>query len=259
MNMKAVIIEDELLVAQELEAKIAEVAGDIRIEAILPSLKTARKWLMENAEPDILFMDIQLGDGISFSLFDQFSLNCPVIFTTAYNEYAIKAFKVNGIDYLLKPVSEAELKKAIEKSRRSRQGPEISSESILRLMDSLASASGNMAPLYKEKFIVSIKHQWIPVNTGDIAFFSKEALHYLHTFSGDRFILDYTSLEEIEELLDPKKFYRANRQYIVNIDAIGSIRLHENQKLTLKLKPPFKTEIDISRDKAPAFKKWFDR
>lgn len=255
--MRAVIIEDETLVAQELEAKINAVAEDVRIETILPSLRTARKWLMENAEPDILFMDIQLGDGISFSLFDQFSLSCPVIFTTAYNEYAIKAFKVNGIDYLLKPVSESELRKAIEKSRRMHQGPGISSADISRLMESLSSAPGK--PLYKEKFIISIRQQWIPVKTDDIAFFSKETLHHLNTFSGDRFTVDYVSLEEIEELLDPKKFYRANRQYIVNIEAIGSIRLHENQKLALKLKPPFQTEIDISRDKAPAFKKWFDR
>ncbi len=257
--MKAVIIEDELLVAQELEAKIAAVADDIRIEAVLPSLRTARKWLMENAEPDILFMDIQLGDGVSFSLFDQFSLQCPVIFTTAYNEYAIRAFKVNGIDYLLKPVSETELKNAIGKSRRLQAGPPVSSENMLRLMEALSSAPGNIGAVYKEKFIVSLRQQWVPVNTNDIAFFAKETLHHLYTLGGDRFILDYNSLEEIEELVDPKKFYRANRQYIVNIDAISSIRLHENQKLTLKLKPPLKAEIDISRDKAPAFKKWFDR
>lgn len=256
--MKAVIIEDELLVAQELEAMICTVADDIRIETILPSIKTARRWLMENAEPDLLFMDIQLGDGISFSLFDQFSLNCPVIFTTAYNEYAIKAFKVNGIDYLLKPVSEVELKKAIEKSRRMQGGPKISSADVLRLVESLSSSSETTS-FYKRKFIVSIRQQWIPVNTEDIAFFSKESLHYLHTFQGDKHILDYGSLEEVEELLDPKQFYRANRQYIVNIDAIATIRLHENQKLTLKLKSPLQQEIDISRDKAPVFKKWFDR
>lgn len=256
--MKAVIIEDELLVAQELEAKINTVAEDIRIEAILPSLKTARKWMMENAEPDILFMDIQLGDGISFSLFDQFSLTCPVIFTTAYNEYAIKAFKVNGIDYILKPVSEAELKKAIEKSRKLQNGPNVSSADVLRLMDALSS-SPVATSLYKEKFIVSVRQQWIPVKTGDVACFSKDTLHYLHTFNGDRYVMDYTSLEEVEELLDPKQFYRANRQYIVNIEAIASIKLHENQKLTLKLKSPLQHEIDISRDKAPVFKKWFDR
>ena len=256
--MKAVIIEDELLVAQELEAKINSVADDIRIETILPSIKTARKWLMENAEPDILFMDIQLGDGLSFSLFDQFSLTCPVIFTTAYNEYAIKAFKVNGIDYILKPVSEVELKKAIDKSRRMQNGPKVSSADVLRVMEAL-SASPAATSLYKEKFIVSMRQQWIPVKTEDVAFFSKETLHYLHTFNGERYVVDYTSLEEVEELLDPKQFYRANRQYIVNIEAIVSIRLHENQKLTLKLKPPFQNEIDISRDKAPVFKKWFDR
>ncbi|MGN6420421.1 MAG: LytR/AlgR family response regulator transcription factor [Pseudobacter sp.] len=255
--MKAVIIEDESLVAKELQAKINEVAPDLRIETVLPSLKTARKWFMENPEPDLLFMDIQLGDGISFSLFDTFQLSCPVIFTTAYNEYAIRAFKVNGIDYLLKPVLETELKKAIDKSRNVHNRNAIVPADLMQFMESLA--AGNARPVFKEKFIVSIRQQWIPVNTHDIAFFSKENLYYLHTFSGDQHIVDYTTLEEIEELLDPQKYYRANRQYIVNIEAIASIRLHENQKLTLRLKSPLKEEIDISREKAPAFKKWFER
>ncbi|PVD51913.1 DNA-binding response regulator [Terrimonas sp.] len=255
--MNAVIIEDELLVAKELERKISSIAPDIKVETVLPSLKTARRWFMENAEPDLLFMDIQLGDGISFSLFDDFTLKCPVIFTTAYNEYAINAFKVNGIDYLLKPIDVAELKRAIDKSRQMQDKPAPAAADLLRLMKSFA--SGNVKSLYKEKFIVHVRQQWIPVNTTDIACFSKEALHYLHTFSGDQYILEFTSLEEIEELLDPNRFYRANRQYIVNINAIASVKLHENQKLTLKLRAPLQAEIDISRDKAPAFKKWFNR
>lgn len=255
--MKAIIIEDEILVARELQAKIEIVAPDVEIITILPSLKTARRWFMENAEPDLLLMDIQLGDGISFSLFDDFKLQCPVIFTTAYNEYAIRAFKVNGIDYLLKPVIETELKKAIDKSRTMQDKTGVNPADIAKLVESIT--SGNVTPVYKEKFIVSIRQQWIPVATSDIAFFSKDALHHLHTFTGDHYILDYTSLEEIEELLDPRRFYRANRQYIINVDAIATIRLHENQKLTLKLKAPLQAEIDISREKAPAFKKWFDR
>jgi DNA-binding LytR/AlgR family response regulator len=113
--------------------------------------------------------------------------------------------------------------------------------------------------LYKEKFIVNVRHQWVPVRTTDIACFMRENLNYLYTFGGERYILDYTTLEEIEELLDPRMFYRANRQFIVHIDSIQSVKPHENQKLGVQLKAPLKLTVDISREKAPAFKKWLDR
>ena len=255
--MKAVIIEDENLIARELQAKINAVAEDVKVIEHLPSLKTARKWFMQNAEPDLLFMDIQLSDGISFELFDQFNLSCPVIFTTAYDEYAIRAFKVNGIDYLLKPIDEEDLSKAIEKTRRYLQPEQKAPNNIQELIQSLQNPK--QGSLYKEKFIVSVRHQWIPVKTADIACFMRENLNYLYTFNGDKYILDYTTLEEIEELLDPRIFYRANRQFIINIDSINIIKPHENQKLTAHLKAPLKFEVDISREKAPAFKKWFDR
>ena len=256
--MRALVIEDEPLIAKELVEKIKMVASDITIIDILPSLKTTRRWLMENAEPDLMFMDIQLSDGLSFDLFDQYHLQCPVVFTTAYDEFAIRAFKVNGVDYLLKPIDNEELERAINKCRiiveSKLQFPTDIRELIKRFSDPAAGKTG-----YKEKFIVNSRHQWLPVYTKDIACFMKENLHYLYTFSGDKYILDFTTMEEIEELLDPKIFYRANRQYLVNIDAIQSIRLHENQKLTLTLKSPLKAEVDVSREKAPTFKKWFDR
>lgn len=256
--MKAVIIEDETLVARELQAKIKEIADDIEIVAVLPSLKTAKNWFMQNAEPDLMFMDIQLGDGISFELFTYYQLSCSVIFTTAYDEYAIRAFKVNSVDYLLKPVDEAELKQAIDKCRQKREQQLPQSADITQLFQQYITGQRS-APVYKENFIVSMRHQWVPVKTDDIAFFAKEHLMLLNTLNGEKHVLDFNSLDEIEELLDPKKFYRANRQYIVNVDAIARVRLLENQKLSLILKSPIKTQIDISREKAPLFKKWFDR
>jgi len=255
--MKAVIIEDENLIAKELAAKIQSVAPEVKVIEHLPSLKTARKWFMQNAEPDLLFMDIQLSDGVSFELFEQFSLSCPVIFTTAYDEYAIRAFKVNGVDYLLKPIDEEDLGRAIEKSRRFIQNGQKSPTNIEELIQNLQHPAAGS--LYKEKFIVNVRHQWMPVNTSDIACFMRENLNYLYTFSGEKYILDYSTLEEIEELLDPRQFYRANRQFIIHINAIQSVKPHENQKLTAHLKAPLKFEVDISREKAPAFKKWFDR
>lgn len=256
--MKAVIIEDENLIAQELENKIKAVSNDVDVVEMLPSLKTARKWFLTNAEPDVIFMDIQLSDGVSFELLDAFQLNCSIIFTTAYDQYAVRAFKVNGVDYLLKPVDTDELKKAIDKCRTIMESKAQYPADIKQLVQKLSQPQASNS-LYKEKFIVNFRHQWIPVNTKDIACFMKENIHYIYTFSGEKHILDFNTMEEIEELLDPQKFYRANRQFIIHIDAIHSVTPHENQKLTLTLKSPLKMVVDVSREKAPAFKKWFDR
>ncbi len=256
--MKAVIIEDEELIAEELQLKIKSVTNDVAIIEVLHSLKAAKKWFFENAEPDLIFMDIQLSDGVSFELFKTYTLSCPVIFTTAYDEYAIRAFKVNGTDYLLKPIDDDELKRAIDKCRNIIESKTAFPTDMQQLIQKLSQPQ-RIHPLYKEKFIVSFRNQWFAISVKDIACFMKDNLHYIFTFSGEKHILDFTSMEEIEELLDPKIFYRANRQYIVNIDAIKVVMPQENQKLVLSLKAPLKIQIDMSREKAPAFKKWFDR
>ena len=256
--MKAIIIEDEEIIANVLLNKIQKVANDVNVVTILPSLKTARKWLGENAEPDIMFMDVQLSDGVSFDIFNDFSLKCPVIFTTAYDEYAIRAFRVNGIDYLLKPVKETELSAAIDKCRKLADNRETPPADIQSLIRSLANPTS--ASKYKEKFMISVRNQWMPVNTKDIACFSKEVLNYLYLFNGEKYMIDYVTLEEVEDLLNPKQFYRANRQFIINIDAIQTVKPVENSKLIIKLKEPNqKLEIDMSRLKSPEFKKWMDR
>ena len=256
--MKAIIIEDETLIAKGLKAKIGSVAPDINIVEILPSVKTANRWLMENAEPDIVFADIQLSDGVSFEVFERYELKCPIVFTTAYDEYAIRAFKVNGVDYLLKPVNISDLKKAIDKCRMLFDSTTKFPSSIQELMKVLHDPERN-AKLYKEKFIVNMRNNWLPISTKDIACFVRENLNYLYTFSGERYIVDMVTLEEIEELLDPHQYFRTNRQSIVNINAIQSVKPHDNQKLTLTLKAPLKMEQQVSREKAPGFKKWFDR
>lgn len=256
--MNAIIIEDEKLIARQLIDKIAEVAPDMKILEVLPSVKTASKWFMENAEPDLVFADIQLSDGVSFQVFERYDLKCPVVFTTAYDEYAIRAFKSNGVDYLLKPVDTNDLNKAITKCRAIVESQSLYPKDIQQLLKAIANPSQQQVS-YKEKFIISHRQQWIPVQSKDIACFYRENLNYIITFSGEKHILDFTTLDEVEELLDPSVFYRANRQSIIHIDAVQSIKLHENQKLTITLKPPLKLALDISREKAPAFKKWFDR
>lgn len=256
--MKAVIIEDEEIIASLLQSKIKKVAPDVEVLTVLPSLKTARRWLGENAEPDLLFMDIQLSDGVSFDIFNHYTLKCPVIFTTAYDEYAIRAFQVNGAAYLLKPVKETELAAAIGKCRKLTGNTDTPPADIASLIKSLVNPSA--ASKYKEKFIVNTRNQWMPVNTSDIACFSKEVLNYIYLFNGDRYVIDYVTLEEVEDLLDPKQFYRANRQFIINIDAVQSVKPVENSKLIIRLKEPnHKLEIDMSRLKSPEFKKWMDR
>lgn len=256
--MNAVIIEDESLIAKELVYKIEEAATDVKIKEVLPSVKTAYRWFMENAEPDLIFADIQLSDGTSFEIFERYNFSCPIIFTTAYDEYALRAFKVNGIDYLLKPVDEDDLKKAIDKARSIVQSKAAYPKDVHELLRMMANPAQSTVS-YKEKFVVKVRNNWLPILTKDIACFYRENLNYLLTFTGEKFILDFTTLDEIEELLDPKLYYRANRQSIIHIDSIQSIKPQENQKLVVTLKAPLKVEQDISREKAPGFKKWFDR
>ena len=256
--MKALIIEDESLIAEEMKATIQSVASDIEILDALPSLKAARKWLMNNAEPDLLFMDIRLSDGISFELFEQFTLQCPVIFCTAYEEYAIRAFKVNGVDYLLKPVQEEDLKKAIDKARSMKESKSFVPGDLQQLVQYFTNP-GAVKQQYKERFIINSNNKWTPVETKDVAVFFKDNLNYIYTFNGDKHIYDFSALEEIEEVLDPVLFFRANRQVIIHINSIQSVKPYGNQKLLVQIKAPLKLEVDISREKAPLFKKWMDR
>ena len=186
--MKAIIIEDERLVARELAAKIAEVDPSIEVIAILQSLKTAINWFNENAEPDLVFADIQLSDGVSFDLFEKFSLSCPVIFTTAYNEYAIKAFKVNGIDYLLKPIEIDELQRAIAKAKsvvKSRSKVPID---VSKLMEALNLQSTPIT--YKEHFLGSLRNSWTPIKTVEIAYFIHENLNITTSKIRVTFLMD---------------------------------------------------------------------
>ena len=214
------------MIAKELQYKIKEITDDIEIVQVLPSVKSASKWFVENSEPDLIFADIQLSDGTSFEIFQQFELKCPVIFTTAYDEYAIQAFKVNGMDYLLKPVDGTELQRAIQKCRviieRKTHYP-VDINHLIKVLQQKETTKSK----YKESLIVNHRKQWVPIQVKDIAHLSKESVLYIYTFSGEKYALDF--------------------------------KPRENQKLTVTLKGPLKTEVDISREKAPAFKKWLDR
>jgi DNA-binding LytR/AlgR family response regulator len=257
--MNALIIEDEKLVALELSDTIAEVDPGIKIVATVGSVKTALRWFSENAEPDVIFADIQLADGVSFTIFKKFEISCPVIFTTAYNEYAIQAFKVNGIDYLLKPVDWEELRKAIAKARSYKKNQRKMTIEVQKLIDALNIPSA-LKQEQKEHFLGNARNSWVPVKVADVAYFTRDEINFMVTNSGERYVLDYDSLDEIESLLNPAQFYRASRHCIININAVQSVKGLANLKLQLVLKTPNQQfNIDISRDKAPSFKKWLEK
>lgn len=257
--MNAIIIEDEKLVARELVASIAEIDAGVNLIEILSSVKTAMRWFAENPEPDLVFADIQLSDGVSFDIFDKFKLTCPIIFTTAYNEYAIRAFKVNGIDYLLKPVELDELQRAIDKAKNIVRSKSKVSLDLTKLVEALGSSNSGRNT-YKEYFLGNLRNSLVPVKTQEVAFFTRETINFFVTKAGDKYILDMDTLDEVEVLLDPDVFYRANRQMIINIEAIQSVKNLANGKLILKLKSPNHSfEIDISRDKAPVFRRWLEK
>jgi DNA-binding LytR/AlgR family response regulator len=255
--MNAIIIEDEKLIAEELIHTLRTVEPDITVIQVLPSIKTAKNYFMQHAVPDLLFMDIRLGDGLSFEILESFTLDCPIIFTTAYEEYAIQAFRANGIDYLLKPVQEDELQRAINKIKKMKGdiAPPIDLQQLATYF-----MTGNAARLpFKERFVIHAHSKWVPIETSDIAVFYKDQLNYLYTFNGEKHIYDNVPIEEIEDVLDPKLYFRANRQTLIHIKSIQEVKPYGNQKLMVLLKAPLKMEIDISREKAPVFKKWVDQ
>ena len=256
--MKALIIEDEELIAQELIEKLRIVAPDLEVIEVLPSLKAARRWFASEKEPDILFMDIQLSDGVSFKILEEFQLHCPIVFTTAYDEYAIRAFRVNSVDYLLKPIENDDLSAAIEKCRAVLESRQAYPDVIRAFLESYQ-GKGAVEKPYKEKFMVQSKRQWFLIDASQIAALERNVLIYLYTRDGEKHILDAESMDQVEELLDPNKFYRANRQWVIHIDAVNGIRQQSNLKLEVSLKPPLKLVVDVSREKAPAFKRCLDR
>jgi DNA-binding LytR/AlgR family response regulator len=250
--MTTVIIEDEQLIAEELETMIRTIEPEIKFLATLSSIKQAKKWFEANPLPDLLFMDIQLSDGVSFELFNSFKIDCPVIFTTAYNEYAIRAFKVNSIDYLVKPIDRKDLEFAFNKFKSiKKQDLNVELASLIKSL-----SANNQPKVYKQRFAVHIKNTLVPIETSDIAYIFREEIIYIVNFENQKFVLDYHSIEEIEELLDPAEFFRANRQCIIHINSVENYKGDYSGKLYVKLKSPINQSIDISREKASVFKKW---
>jgi two-component system, LytTR family, response regulator len=249
--MKILIIEDEPLVARDLQNLLHRIEPLAQVLEVLTSVRASKKWLGQNSPPDLILSDIQLSDGISFEIYEDIGVSCPIIFTTAYDEYAIRAFKVNSIDYLLKPVDAKELSAAITKYKS------LTSESIItdQLKNLMMGWNQQPQKKYKERFLTLHRNTLVPVTQQEIAYFEKEELIYIRTMNNERFISEHHTLDELESLLNPEFFYRVNRQFIVHIQAVGRIKT-THKGLTVQMKSPFNIEIDISREKAVAFKKW---
>lgn len=250
--MKVLLIEDEPLVARDLQNRIKKIDPAMEVVDVLSSVAQARKWFKSQPLPDLVFSDIQLSDGISFDIFESMHLPCPVIFTTAYDEYAIRAFKVNSIDYLLKPIDEAELRHAVAKYKS------LTSEQVLgEQLKNFLKGWGKEERKYKVRFLTVQRNSLVPVLEEEIGLFHKEELIYIHTLANDRLIGEHQTLDEVENLLDPSKFFRVNRQYIIHIQTVARIK-STHKGLSVQLKPPFNVELDISREKATAFKTWME-
>lgn len=250
--IKALIIEDENLAAKRLEAMVQKCDAGIQIVEKIPSVKAAVNWLKHNQSPDLIFMDIHLDDGVSFSIFDQVTVAAPVIFTTAYEEYTIKAFKVNSVDYLLKPINQEDLSFAIDKFKKLKlstyyfnAGDEITVENLQK-------------STLKSRFLVSSGTKMISIPVDEVAYFSSEdKITFLHTFKNSPYPVEY-SLDKLITLLDPANFFKISRQFILNINAIHSIQKISVNRLKISVKPEYNKDILVSIERYGKFKDWLD-
>jgi len=253
--LHVLIVEDETPAAEKLERYLKKYSASITIEGIVGSVKEAVEWLHENqSKIDLIFMDIQLKDGVSFQIFKQIKIQKPVIFITAYNEFALDAFKVNGIDYLLKPVTFIDLSNSLKNLE--------SLSAQLRWNDTKAAkvSSYNTTParVYKSRFMVKLGDHIRSITTDQISFFFADGRDvYLVTDQTRKFIIDYT-LENVEEILDPKHFFRVNRSYILHINAIQDVVVYSSSRLKITPGIKWEGEIIVSREKVNEFKEWFD-
>lgn len=249
--MKILIIEDEPLAAERLQSLLMQYNQHFVITAILDSVTSSVNYLNSFNTPDLIFMDIMLADGQSFEIFEKIDINVPVIFTTAYDEFALKAFKVNSVDYLLKPIDSMLLNQALKKFMTI-------SRNFDKIREFVKSLMVTEPMLYKSRFLVKSGETYIPVILSEIAYFSYEdKLTFLYTKAAKRFMLDQ-SLDELESLLDPKLFFRLNRQYLSSFAAIKSVHPYFNSKLKVHLSPGAVDAITVSRERASNLKAWLD-
>jgi DNA-binding LytR/AlgR family response regulator len=251
--MDILIIEDEILAADRLEKMLLEVEPSANVVAKIGSIKSSVEWLSRN-RADLIFLDIQLTDGLSFSIFEQVPVQTPIIFTTAFEQYAIKAFELNSISYLLKPIKKKELQESIQKFKSLKSVFSVDVENLL------SSIRGEVQS-FKKRFIIQITDKYKKIDIEEVAYFySQDKSVYLKTKNNQVFPVDYT-LDKLLEVLNPEVFFRINRKYIVNIDSITKMIAYSKRQIKLELTPMADEDLDtiVSVDRVSNFKKWMDR
>ncbi|RDC66350.1 LytR/AlgR family response regulator transcription factor [Adhaeribacter pallidiroseus] len=255
--MKILIIEDETVAAERMLEMVRHIVPEARILGPADSIEESVQFLRSHSMPDLILMDIELVDGQSFEIFSEVEVTCPVIFTTAYDEFALQAFKVHSIDYLLKPIQREDLQKSLIKFQQLQQVyGKPPTANLDELLQELRRTTQTSSKPIREYFLVRQGQRLISIDTNEAAYFySEDRVTFLKTHDGRYFSLDHT-LEEVEQQVDSTRFFRASRQYLVQRRAISDIFVHFNGKYKLALKPAPNEEVYVSRDRAPEFKKW---
>jgi two-component system response regulator LytT len=258
--MQLLIIEDEGLAVEKLFKTIKEIDASLNIVGITDSIDASVEWLQHNPAPDLILMDIELADGQSFEIFNRVDVTSLVIFTTSYDEYAIKAFKVNSVDYLLKPVKKEDLIASFQKFHKLKTlyaGNALPMPDFRNLVKELQEQ--NKPREYRERFLVKHGQRLISVETNEIAFFyTDEKVNFFKTKNNMKYIVEYT-IDELENFVHPKKFFRINRQFLIAVHCIENIHNYFNGRLLLQLKPSSDKEVIISRERVNDFKEWMGK
>jgi DNA-binding LytR/AlgR family response regulator len=250
--MNVLLIEDEEAAALRMQKMLRQLAPDINILAVTDSIESSVEWLQQNASPDLIFSDIHLADGSSFEIFRETDVTSPVIFTTAFDKYALEAFKLNSIDYLLKPIKAEELSQSLEKWKRlkGREKPAFDYQSLLHALQP------NHSKTFQKRLVIRYGAHIKTVEVADIAFFfTQEKVTFLNTFENKKLPVDNT-LDELEVMLDPAQFFRINRQFIINVKAIGSMYSYSKSRVKIELNPSCEIETIVSTERSASFKNW---
>jgi DNA-binding LytR/AlgR family response regulator len=258
-DFRIVIVEDEPATSRNLAHVLQQVDDRINVVATLVSVKESVPWFKANRDHfDLVFMDIRLADGMSFDIFNQAEILKPVVFVTAYNDYALKAFKTNAIDYILKPFDEQEIANALQKYRLLTGRQERAAEPSYVGVEQLLQQLSHITKPYKKSFLVHFREKLIPVETAKMAWFytSRETV-YAHMADGKQYVMDFT-LEQLEQQLDPQQFFRANRQFIINRNYITEVDFYFNGRLLIKINPVPPEHILVSKARVPEFKSWMN-
>ena len=253
--MKVLIVEDEHLAVERLKQLLQQQSESIEVVGVTASIESSVEWLQKHSPPELILMDIELSDGQIFAIFNQVEVMSPVIFTTSYDEYAIKAFRANTIDYLLKPIKPQDLQMALQKLKGLKEQYGMVSKGLENLLRDLQFKPKD----YRDRFLVKSGQRYFSIETDDIAYFYfANRVTYLKTWKNEQYCVDYI-LDELEEMLSPDQFFRANRQFILNIKSVKDIHFYFNHKLKLVLQPPSKEEVLVSKEKAGDFKSWMGK